>query len=139
MVKTFADFPELLIVDASNRLTDIHMQTLHLYLLMAMDGNGKEEIIATFLSTDHLPETFRHIVQTFLHHNAEAATKIRAVMIDQKSMPAESDILTHEIPSLIGDPVAAQCFRDGVKHADKLINAVEAVRNVCTELVDMLL
>lgn len=143
MVKTFADFPELLIVNASNRIAAIKMR---LYLLMAMDGHGRLEIVATFLSTEYLstdtqPDTFRHVIQTFLHHNSPCHTKTRAVIIDRETMSSEFEILTEQMPSLITDPRVTDCFQDecsgGMKINDRLSSIVEKIQTLCKTLVSI--
>ena len=47
MKNIFASYPELLLIDATYKLNDLHMP---LYVLMVVDGNGESEIVCLWLT-----------------------------------------------------------------------------------------
>jgi MULE transposase domain len=138
MQKTFAEFPELLVIDSTNRLTDLHMQ---LYVLMVVDGNCRSEVVATFLSANNTRDTFRHVTQTFMLHNP-AHENIRAVMIDKDA--TEQQVLREELPNACLEDEFVESFKGS--HAlsenrsiDKLESVNEKIKVVCSRYAHLLL
>lgn len=130
MQKTFAAFPELLMIDATNRINDLHMQ---LYVLMVVDGEGKTEVVGTFLAADKSRDTFRHMVQTFMLHNPDCE-KIRAIMTDKDI--TELEVLREELPNASLDDEYVDSFRETNLTAEnrsieKLESVNEKIKIVC--------
>ena len=46
MREMYASFPEMLFVDATHKLNELHMP---LYIVLTEDGNGESEIVAVWL------------------------------------------------------------------------------------------
>ena len=47
MKSVFSSYPEVLLVDATYKLTNLKMPV---YLMMSIDGNGQDEIVLVFLT-----------------------------------------------------------------------------------------
>ena len=67
MQRTFASYPELLLIDATYKLNDLNMP---LYVLMSVDGNGESEIVCLWLTQFEDKETITELVQEFKKHNS---------------------------------------------------------------------
>ena len=61
MQRTFASYPELLLIDATYKLNNLNMP---LYVLISVDGNGESEIVCQD------KETITELVQEFKKHNS---------------------------------------------------------------------
>ena len=54
MKSVFLSYPEVLLVDATYKLTDLRMPV---YLMMCIDGNGQGEIVLVFLTAVETEES----------------------------------------------------------------------------------
>lgn len=74
MQQTFSDYPELLFMDATCKLSDVRMP---LYLLLVVDRKG--EIVVSFLVSDKTKETISMMVQAFKECNT-SWKNVKAIM-----------------------------------------------------------
>jgi len=130
MQNTFSEFPELLMIDATNRLNDLHMQ---LFLMMIVDGDGRTEVVGTFLASNVTSDTFRHVMQTFMLHNPDHE-KIRAIMTDKEF--SDQQVLREELPNASLEEEFTECFRETCQTSesrsiDKLESVNEKIKIVC--------
>ena len=79
MRMNFECFPEVLLVDATYKLTNLRMPV---YLLLTIDGNGQSEIVALCVTNLETQEGIGAMVQTFKHHNS-SWEKVRLIMTDK--------------------------------------------------------
>lgn len=90
-MKLFFDkYPELVLVDATYKLTNVHMA---LYVMLCIGPNGESEIVALFLSTLEDTQSLRSALKQFKERNSKW-TEIKTVMTD-KDM-AERDAIRQE-------------------------------------------
>ena len=68
MKNIFASYPELLLIDATYKLNDLHMP---LYVLMVVDGNGESEIVCLWLTQFEDKETITKLVEEFKKYNSD--------------------------------------------------------------------
>lgn len=94
MQNMYAAYPEVLLVDATYKLSDLRMP---LYIMMAVDGNGLGEIVCMFLVTDETEPLIGMALQTFQQHNA-AWTKTTTVLTDKDSV--ERNVFRTLFPSV---------------------------------------
>ena len=74
MKSAFSGFPEVLFVDATYKLNDLRMP---LYLMMCIDGNGRSEIVALFLTSQEMQSDITRMVKAFKKHNPTwSSTKV---------------------------------------------------------------
>mgnify|MGYP003472603571 CR=1 FL=1 len=92
MQRTFASYPELLLIDATYKLNDLNMP---LYVLMSVDGNGESEIVCLWLTQFEDKETITELVQEFKKHNSRWSTT-ECIMSD-KDM-TERHVLSEQFP-----------------------------------------
>ena len=77
--RVYEKFPGILLVDATYKLLELRMP---IYLLIAIDRNGKSEIVAIFILADESKLTVTEVVKVFQKHNScWADTKV--VMSDK--------------------------------------------------------
>jgi len=86
----FEKYPELVLVDATYKLTNVHMA---LYVMLCIGPNGESEIVAVFLSTLEDTQSLRVALQQFKQRNSNW-TQIKTVITD-KDM-AERDAIRQE-------------------------------------------
>ena len=79
MKSVFSSYPELLLVDATYKLTDLRMPV---YLMMCIDGNGQGEIVLVFLTAIETEESITKMVQAFKNVNPQW-TETKVVMSDK--------------------------------------------------------
>ena len=79
MKSVFSSYPEVLLVDATYKLTDLRMPV---YLMMFIDGNGQEEIVLVFLIAVESEESITKMVQAFKKINPHW-TETKVVMSDK--------------------------------------------------------
>ena len=66
MKSTFAAFPEVILIDATYKLTELRMPV---YLMMVIDGNGQSEIVCAFVTVLETDESMTKMVEVFKLHN----------------------------------------------------------------------
>ena len=79
MKSVFSSYPEVLLVDATYKLTDLRMPV---YLMMCIDGNGQGEIVLVFLTAVESEESITKMVQAFKKINPRW-TETKVVMSDK--------------------------------------------------------
>ena len=93
MKTNFAAYPEVLMVDATYKLNELHMP---LYLTLIVDSNGQSEIVGAFLTTLETEGVIRKMVRAFKAENPSwASTK---VVITDKDF-TERAVFQKEFPS----------------------------------------
>ena len=94
MRKMFEKFPEVLLIDATYKLTELR---LPLFVLMSVDGNGEGEIISLWVVSGEFRETSREMMKVFKRGN-DNWTSILCVMSDKYVV--ERDVIREEIPNV---------------------------------------
>ena len=61
--ETFRMYPELLLVDATNKLNDLRMPV---FIQLVVDGNGESEIVAVFVVVSEDGPTIGSLVNIYL-------------------------------------------------------------------------
>ena len=79
MKSVFSSYPEVLLVDATYKLTDLKMPV---YLMLCIDGNGQGEIVLVFLTAVETEEFIAKMVQAFKKFNSRW-TQTNVVMSDK--------------------------------------------------------
>lgn len=92
MQQTFQDYPELLLIDATYKLTDVRMP---LYILLVVDGNGESEIVGSFLVSDETRGTISTMIQSFKDSNP-AWDNVQAIISDKDFV--ERSVMREEFP-----------------------------------------
>jgi zinc finger SWIM domain-containing protein 3 len=81
MLKLYKSYPEVLLMDATHKLTKDRMAT---YILMAIDGNGESEIVAFFLTQNETHSLVLQMVKTFVDQfDAAIVTRTRVILTDK--------------------------------------------------------
>ena len=62
MKYAFESYPELLMIDATYKLNELRMP---LYLMLVVNGNGRSEIVALFLTLSETKESIGDMVEAF--------------------------------------------------------------------------
>jgi zinc finger SWIM domain-containing protein 3 len=75
----FAQYPEMLLVDATYKLLDLRMPV---YIMMAIDGNGLSEVVAVFIVAEETFVTISSTIEAFTDSNP-AATHTKVIMTDK--------------------------------------------------------
>jgi len=91
MKSVFATFPEVILVDATYKLTELRMPV---YLMMVVVGNGQSEIVCTVLETE---ESMRKMIQVFKSHNL-AWSSSRVLISDKDCI--EKAVFTKKFPGI---------------------------------------
>lgn len=78
-MEAFAAYPELLCIDATYKLLEL---CLHLYIMLAEDGNGQSEIICAFLLLEETEASLSTVAGVFKDQNP-AWDSIRVLMADK--------------------------------------------------------
>ena len=94
MKSTFAAFPEVLLIDATYKLTDLRMPV---YLMMVVDGNGQSEIVCVFITVLETEESMTKMVEVFKLHNPAWVSS--RVLISDKDCN-ERAVFTKEFPGI---------------------------------------
>lgn len=79
MKQVFAAYPEILCVDATYKLLELH---LPLYILLVEDGNGQSEIACSFLLLEET-ETSLLMVASLLKNDNPAWESVQVLMADK--------------------------------------------------------
>lgn len=79
MKNMFHTYPEVLFIDATYKLNDLHMP---LYVLLAIDGNGESEIVCLWVVQSEDKVTITNLLAEFKRCN-ENATLVQCVMTDK--------------------------------------------------------
>ena len=64
----FAQYPEVILLDATYKLNDLQMP---LYLMLVTDGNGESQVVMTCLTVTETEEAITQMNKTFKTHNPE--------------------------------------------------------------------
>ncbi|XP_065901369.1 uncharacterized protein [Dysidea avara] len=94
MKSTFSAFPEVLLVDATYKLTELRMPV---YLMMVVDGNGQSEIVCAFVTVLETEESMGKMIQVFKSHNPAWASS--RVLISDKDC-SERAVFAKEFPGI---------------------------------------
>ena len=94
MKSTFSAFPEVLLIDATYKLTDLRMPV---YLMMVVDGNGQSEIVCVFITVLETKESMTKMVEIFKLHNPAWVSS--RVLISDKNCN-ERAVFTKEFPGI---------------------------------------
>ena len=94
MKSTFAAFPEVILIDATYKLTELRMPV---YLMMVVDGNGQSEIVCSFVTVLETNESMTKMVEVFKLHNPAWVSS--RVLISDKDC-SERAIFTKEFPGI---------------------------------------
>ena len=93
MMRTvFNSYPEVLLFDATYKLTELRMP---LYLLMAIDGNGHSEIVGLYLTVSETATSLQGMLQAFKKMNS--AWQMTTVVMTDKDL-TERKTLSEEFP-----------------------------------------
>ena len=92
MKHIFASYPEVLMVDATYKLNELRMP---LYLMLVVDSNGQNEIIAMYLTALETEEAISKMVQAFKSHNTQWSETV--VVISDKDF-TERVVFQREFP-----------------------------------------
>ncbi|XP_038062975.1 uncharacterized protein LOC119733644 [Patiria miniata] len=92
MKKTFAAYPELLLIDATYKLNNLRMP---LYVLMSVDGNGDSEVVCLWMLAQEDQESIAFMMDKFKHHNTKAGA-VKVVMADKDL--TERKVLMDKLP-----------------------------------------
>ena len=76
MKKMFQSDPELLFIDATYKLNDIHML---LYVLICIDGNGESEVVCLWLVEHEDKETLTNLMM----ENSKKIQKAQSKLVIQ--------------------------------------------------------
>ena len=79
MKNVYSNFPELVMVDATYKLLDLHMPV---YIMLAIDGEGSSEIVAIFVVSEETNLVISSAVESFKKHNP-ACSKTVTVFSDK--------------------------------------------------------
>ena len=86
-------FPELLMIDATYKLTELRMP---LFVFLAVDGNGNSEIVAIHLITEESEVALQKLAAIFKRHN-EAWIHTKVIITDKDL--AERAVFAKEFPA----------------------------------------
>ena len=92
MIKLFAYYPELLLLDATYKLNNSRMP---LYVLMCVDGNGEGVIVALWIVANEKKVTIEELTNIFKKHNDTSGVQ---VVVTDKDM-VERDVISEKIPN----------------------------------------
>ena len=94
MKDSYINYPELLLIDATYKLNDLHIP---LRVLMIVDGNGESEIAALWLVTSEDRDTIKQMVGNLKKYNC---TDYTGCFMADKDM-TERNVLIKEIPNAV--------------------------------------
>ena len=94
MKSTFAAFPEVILIDATYKLTELRMPV---YLMMVVDGNGQSEIVCAFVTVLETEESMTKMVEVFKSQNPAWVSS--RVLISDKDCN-ERAVFTKEFPGI---------------------------------------
>ena len=92
MIKLFAYYPELLLLDATYKLNNSRMP---LYVLMCVDGNGEGVIVALWIVANEEKVTIEELTNIFKKHDDTSGVQ---VVVTDKDM-VERDVISEKIPN----------------------------------------
>ena len=92
MIKLFAYYPELLLLDATYKLNNLRMP---LYVLMYVDGNGEGVIVALWIVANEEKVTIKELTNIFKKHNDTSGVQ---VVVTDKDM-VERGVISEKIPN----------------------------------------
>ena len=92
MIKLFAYYPELLLLDATYKLNNSRMP---LYVLMCVDGNGEGVIVALWIVANEEKVTIEELTNIFKKYNDTSGVQ---VVVADKDM-VERDVISEKIPN----------------------------------------
>ena len=91
MKSTFSAFPEVLLVDATYKLTELRMP------VYVVDGNGQSEIVCAFVTVLETEESMGKMIQVFKSHNLAWASS-RVLILDKDC--SERAVFAKEFPGI---------------------------------------
>ena len=92
MKEAFAAYPELLCIDATYKLLELH---LPLYIMLAEDGNGQSEIVCAFLLLEETESSLKTVAGLFKEQNP-AWESVHVLMADKDI--TEREVLLSSFP-----------------------------------------
>lgn len=92
MRRMYDRFPEILFVDATYKLNDLHMP---LYLFLIEDGNGESEVVSVWMVVTEDAASIRQMANVFKKHNCRWSSTA-TIMADKDFI--ERDALKAEFP-----------------------------------------
>ena len=93
MQDTYHQFPELLMIDATYKLTELRMP---LFVFLVVDGNGNSEIVAIHLTTEETEAALQKLATIFKRHN-EAWIHTKVIITDKDL--TERAVFSKEFPT----------------------------------------
>ena len=69
MKQIFAAYPELICIDATYKLLELH---LPVYIMLMEDGNGQSEIAAVFLLMEETEQSIKSMIGMFKKQNPKS-------------------------------------------------------------------
>ena len=133
MRTVFEKYPELLLVDATYKLSDLRMPV---YILHAVNRNGLSQMVAVFLVTEETTSIMRSAVALFQEHNPALQSTV-SIMTDKDFV--ERGVLRDLMPNahlLICLYHTLRTFRHEI-HCEKM-SLKSAERDVCQQLISMM-
>jgi zinc finger SWIM domain-containing protein 3 len=95
MKELYTNYPELLLMDATYKLTN---DCMALYLLLTIDGNGESHIVSMFLVHDETQAVLQEMVSAFTHSfEAEIVEKTKVIITDKDFV--ERNVLRASFPN----------------------------------------
>ncbi|XP_065918857.1 zinc finger SWIM domain-containing protein 3-like [Dysidea avara] len=91
----FDKFPELLLIDATYKLTELRTP---LYVLLVVDGSGNSEIVAIYLTVQENEPSIQKLADVFKKYNA--SLRSTKVIMTDKDM-TERNVFSREFPDAV--------------------------------------
>ena len=131
MGKLFDSYPELLLINATYKLNDLHIMPL--YVVMVVDGNGESEIVSLWITQFDDKDTLTMLVQELKKLN-ETWASVQCIMSD-KDM-TERSVLIQELPQAKLFISLFHTLRSMKREvfSDKLVIS-QAERHMCLEIL----
>lgn len=92
MKRMYDSFPEIMFVDATYKLNDLHMP---LYIFLVEEGNGESEVVAVWMVVVEDTVSISQMAEIFKKHNP-SWEKTKTIMSDKDFI--ERDALTSQFP-----------------------------------------
>ena len=93
MQDTYHQFPKLLMIDATYKLTELCMP---LFVFLVVDGNGNSEIVAIHLTTEETEAALQKLATIFKRYN-EAWIHTKVIITDKDL--TEQTVFSKEFPT----------------------------------------
>ena len=134
MAKTFAENPDLMLVDSTHKTNRLRMP---LFFLVTLDGNGESEVVAAFIVVNEGAEVLSDMVETFKKFNPSWQS-IKVILTDKDL--AERKVFKDHIPQAALQICLFHVMRSFRREitAEKMnitqeqrLSALEIIRNIC--------